>query len=204
MPQKLSSYWSAKPLTRSAVNVFAKKTVRQLKPGKRVLDLGCGYGKDSIYFARKGLNVTALDFSRVGTEHIRKEAKRLGYDIDVRYGDLSKKLPFKNGSFDAVYAHLSLHYFDDRKTQEIFEEVRRVLKPGGFFFVKCKSVDDPLYGKGKEIGTDMFLHDHVRHFFHKEFMEFLLAHWAVLSVRRTSSTYVDYRSNFIEAIARKH
>lgn len=174
-----------------------------MKRGMRLLDLGCGYGEDSLYFARKGMRVTAMDFSKTGTRHLQKEAQRLDYDMDVRCNDLSKKLPFKNNSFDAVYAHLSLHYFDDHKTQKIFEEVKRILKPGGVFFVKCKSVDDPLFGKGKKVGVDMYHHDHARRFFRKEFMQSLLNDWTIVSVRRTSSTYVDYRSNFIEAVARK-
>ena len=148
--------------------------------------------------------MTALDFSIASVESVRQKAKDAHIDsIHILQHDLSKKLPFPNGSFDAVYAHLSIHYFDDATTHRIIAEIGRVLKPGGLLCVKCKSVDDPLYGNGEEVGPDMFRTEHVRHFFRKEYMQSLLDDFKILSVRRVSYAYDKHRSAFIEAIARK-
>lgn len=204
MTKHLDQLWAKKPITRLHINVFARRTMRYLRKGQSLLDLGCGYGIDSLFFARKGVKVTALDFSSSSVaylqEHLTKDTEK---NVTVMQHDLSKKLPFPDNSFDAVYAHLSIHYFDDATTQKIVDEVRRVLKPRGLFFVKCKSVDDALYGKGKKVGEDMFLEEYVRHFFRKDFMASLLSKWDIVMLRKATSLYVDYASKFIEAIARK-
>jgi len=204
MHQDPKKYWAQKTITREEVNVFAKKSAKYLSQGMSVLDLGCGYGTDTIYLAKKGLKVTAIDFSEASVSRLREKVSDKGvHSITILQHDLSKKLPFPDRTFDAVYAHLSIHYFDDATTRRVIAENMRVLKPNGFFFVKCKSVDDALYGKGKKVGEDMYEHDHVRHFFRKEYMQSLVADFEILSLRRTSSKYVDYRSAFIEAIVRK-
>jgi len=113
--------------------------------------------------------------------------------------------PFAAASFDIVYAHLSLHYFDHATTAALTKECRRVLRPGGVLCVRCKSVDDPLYGGGEPLGGDRFVLDgQVRHFFSRDYLRDLLGGWQVLSLRRTRGFYGPrtMRSAFIEGIAR--
>ena len=57
--------------------------------------------------------------------------------------DLTKPLPFADQSFDAVYFHLALHYFDNQKTIEVFNEIHRVLKTGGVFAAFFNTINDP-------------------------------------------------------------
>jgi ubiquinone/menaquinone biosynthesis C-methylase UbiE len=204
MSGSAKQYWSKKVVTIERVNPFVKKVMKYVTKGMSVLDLGCGYGTDTLYLARKGMHMTALDFSAASVESVRKKTTKAHLDsVKVLQHDLSKKLPFSKGSFNAVYAHLSIHYFDDKTTHRIIVEIERILKPGGLIFVKCKSVDDPLYGKGEEVGPDTFRTEHVRHFFSKEYMQSLLADFKILSLRRASSAHDKRRSAFIEAIALK-
>ncbi len=123
-------------------------------------------------------------------------------NIQCKEADI-RHINFKPESFDVIYAHLSLHYFDDRTTTTIFNKLFKVLRSGGYLFIKCKSVDDALYGKGREIENDMYVSDHIRHFFSKGYMEEKLTKFKIVKVRRTSSVYYDYKSGFIEAIAQK-
>ncbi len=196
------NYWSKKWGKSGTVkpNPFAIRAYRllQKKRVRTMLDLGSGDGRDALYFANKGLSVYAVDFSKSGIEHL----KRMDPSIHALTRDI-RKLPFKKGSFDAVYAHLSLHYFSDKETREIFSAIRSMLKPGGLLFVKCKSTEDPLYGKGKKIGPDMYRKGHTRHFFSKEYMNELLVSFASARIRKTSGTYSGSRSSFIEAVAVK-
>jgi ubiquinone/menaquinone biosynthesis C-methylase UbiE len=110
---------------------------------------------------------------------------------------------FPDASFDAIYAHLSLHYFSDEITDTIFQNVHRMLKAGGYFFVKCKSTIDPLCGKGEMLEKDMYFLDHQRHFFSKEYMKDKLGIFNVLSLEATSASYEGKISRFIEAIGQK-
>jgi ubiquinone/menaquinone biosynthesis C-methylase UbiE len=152
-----------------AVNNYARRAYSEIeKHGNcnTLLDLGCGAGQDAVYFARKGLQVTAADFSESGLRFVPKDIKNLkSLCLDIA------DLQMKNESFDVIYAHLSLHYFDDIATTKIFEKLHSVLKKGGLIFVKCKSIDDALYGVGEYIEPDMYCKDnHMRHFFSKGYM----------------------------------
>lgn len=70
--------------------------------------------------------------------------------------------------------------------------------------MKCKSIDDPLYNKGKRIETDIYeLEGHIRHFFSKEYLSKKLCKFEIVKISKTSSTYHSYKSKFVEAIAKK-
>lgn len=195
-------YWKGawKKSSAHVPNPFAKRAyvLMNKKHVKRVLDLGCGDGRDSVYFARKGVAVEAFDFSESGIESLRKKNP----NIKAYIGDI-RKLPFKKNSFDAVYAHLSLHYFSDSETEKIFSKIHAILKKDGLLFVKCKSTDDPLFGKGKKIAENTYRSGHVRHFFTKEYMAQKLDLFEVLQLKKSSSAYASSKSSFIEAIAQK-
>ncbi|MFA6537706.1 MAG: class I SAM-dependent methyltransferase [Patescibacteria group bacterium] len=185
-----------------AVNNYARRSFSEIKKHgelKTLLDLGCGAGQDAVYFAKQGLRVTAADFSESGLRFVPGGVKNLE-SVCLDISDLN----LKNNSFDVIYAHLSLHYFDDNATTQIFNKLYSVLKKGGLIFIKCKSKDDALYGIGEKIESDMFYKDnHVRHFFTKEYMKEKLAKFDLIKIRKTSSVYRYYKSAYIEAIATK-
>ena len=188
------------------VNAFARTLVRRLGVGRnrRILDIGCGNGTDSLLFARYGFSVTAIDFSESGIAALQMHAKEWGLkQVEAQLHDLSKPLRYADCSFDVIYAHLSLHYFDDRTTRKIVSEIYRVLKPNGIFFIKCKSVEDALYGIGEKVGPDMYRLGHVRHFFTKEYLRSLLDRFGILDLRKTSSFFHAKKSAFVQAICRK-
>ncbi len=94
--------------------------------GQRVLDLGCGTGRHSLWLAERGAVVTAVDFS----EGMLAEARRKpGADaITFIAHDLRTSLPFTT-EFDLVVSGLVLEHLRD--LNHFFAEARRVLKPGG-------------------------------------------------------------------------
>lgn len=200
-------YWSIKwGKEKKPPNRFARKSYLLIKSKnlKDILDLGCGDGRDSFYFANRGLNVTAVDFSESGINHIKEECLKKDIPNIVGVNQRIEGLNLGGKMFDIIYAHLSLHYFNDRTTTQIFKRLYDSLNEGGLFFLKCKSKKDYLYGKGKKIGDDMFdLEGHIRHFFDKDYMREKLKRFKVLKIRRTSSVYRQYKSSFIEAIAMK-
>jgi len=186
-------------------NNFAIRAYKVIKPKhKNLLDLGSGNGRDSLYFTRKGIRVTVVDWSKSGLDQLRKLAKQKKIaNLEVIPQDISQ-LRFKPNSFDVIYTHLSLHYFDDKTTKKIFNKLYSVLKKDGLLFVKCKSTDDALYGLGHKLEENTYsFRDHVRHFFDKDYMTVLLAKFQIIKVRRSSSVYHSYKSSFIEAIAKK-
>ncbi len=182
---------------------FAKELQETIPPQLKILELGCGSGNDSFYFAINGHHVLATDFSKVAIENNKKYFKQKNLVFEVL--DISKPTNFTNNTFDVIYAHLSLHYFNEKITGEIFKELHRILKPNGLFCFLCKSTDDPLYDKGEQIEKDMFeLDGHIRHFFSKEYIRQCLGRdFQIEELEIGEQTFYGNPSAFIKVIARK-
>ena len=195
-----ADYWKDKWLARPSdpTNNFAVRAHKLIKTKKlkTLLDLGCGDGRDSVYFFDKGLKVTAVDFSVSGI----KKLKEKNSNINCVLGDI-RKIKLKENSFDIIYAHLSLHYFDDKTTNNVFAKLHNALKKKGLIFIKCKSVDDDLFGQGQKVAENMYKKGHIRHFFSKEYMMEKLKNFKIIKISKTSSVYHNYKSAFIEATA---
>lgn len=96
--------------------------------GKRLLDLGCGAGENSVYFAQKGANCVAADYSAGMVEVALKLAAANGVNIEGQTAN-AMALDFADNTFDIVYASNLLHHIPDPKIA--LQEMHRVLKPGG-------------------------------------------------------------------------
>jgi ubiquinone/menaquinone biosynthesis C-methylase UbiE len=98
--------------------------------GKKLLEIGCGAGIDLVRFARGGAEVTGVDLSQTAVELAQKNfsLRNLKGDLRVMNGEA---LEFPGDAFDVVYAHGVLQYTAD--IQQMINEARRVLRPGGEF-----------------------------------------------------------------------
>ncbi len=169
-----------------------------------IIEFGCGTGGDACRFARRGHHVTALDFSSSAIRQIGEIAAHARLTtLTARHLDYSRlPLPFADATYELAYSHLGLHYFPDDLTTAIFAEIRRILRPGGVFALRCKSTTDPLYGQGERLAERIYSRNgHVRHFYTKEYMAEKLAAFDILTLRRSSST--RHQSAYVEAIARR-
>lgn len=170
----------------------------------KILELGCGVGRDAVMFEKKGHSVTATDISKVVV--MQNEAKFADSSVEFVVLDMQKPLPYSSETFDVVFANLSLHYYTDRKTREILKEITRVLKNGGLLVFACKSVDDFHYGSGKEIEKDVFVSasGHVRHLFSIPYAKQLLeGNFDTELLEPAEGEYVGEKGHFVYCIARK-
>lgn len=110
----------------AAENRYCIEKMGNLK-GKRLLDLGCGAGETSVYFAMQGADVTAVDISEGMIKVVNKLASRHDVQVDAR-AMLAEDLKFDDGTFDIVFGNGVLHH---TYRPAAYEEVNRVLKPGG-------------------------------------------------------------------------
>jgi len=183
---------------------FAQEVVDSFPPNSKVLELGCGSGNDSVFFAQKGHPTVGSDFSDVA---VKQNASKYKDESNLKFQvvDMTQPFPFGNATFDVVYARLSLHYFEDLVTKKVFNEIYRVLKPGGLICFVCKSVEDPLYGQGEEIEKDMFLREgHVRHFFSEDYArECLGAEFTLEKIESGKEIFYGDESGFVKVIAKK-
>ncbi len=127
--------------------------------GMKILDLGTGEGKNAAYFAERGAEVFALDISDVAIENA---ISKYGFFKNIHFlvADFGKKLNFEDESFDIVLDVTSSNSLDSNARQVYIEEVNRVLKPEGYFFVRALLLDGDKNAKkllkehpGKEPGT---------------------------------------------------
>ena len=128
----------------------------------RVLDLGCGTGRHVVYLVRRGFSVCGLDSSPEGLRVARQWLGEEGLDGDLRLQDMTERLPYEDGFFDAVISVQVIHHADMATIRRIVEEILRVLKPGGFVFVTVPELKDgkPYSWQGmdyEEVGPHTFL-----------------------------------------------
>lgn len=97
--------------------------------GKTVLGLASGGGQQIPIFAAHGACCTVLDYSTAQCASERRVAAREGYSVTVIQGDMTKRLPFEDESFDLIFHPVSNCYVEEVKP--IFKECYRVLKTGG-------------------------------------------------------------------------
>lgn len=121
----------------------------------KILDLGCGYGRDTSFFARHGYEAIGVDFSEEG---IRK-ASELYSNLFFRIMDITA-MDFTNEYFDAIVGNSIIHLFiSDRQRKKVILECQRILKPKGYLFLSVSSTQDRDYGRGRLVGTDAFLNE---------------------------------------------
>ena len=102
---------------------------------RRILDAGCGGGRNLPFFVAQGFDIAAID-SDAGTV---ANVKRLAPDADVRTGELDA-LPWEDASFDAVICSAVLHFArDQRHFEAMVRDTWRVLRPGGLYFARLAS-----------------------------------------------------------------
>lgn len=95
--------------------------------GKRVLDVGAGFGEASVWMALRGAEVTMLDVSDGMLQRARQEAEKRGVCVQTVQGQ-AEAMPFPEGTFDVVYGANVLHHCE---LDTVAGEVARILKPGG-------------------------------------------------------------------------
>jgi SAM-dependent methyltransferase len=106
-----------------------------LCPG-RVLELGCGHGRNATYLAGLGCSVDAIDFSARAIEWARQRAKRADASVNFRCCSIFDA-KFAEGAYDFVYDHGCFHHLPPHRRLDYVGLVRRALKPGGSYGLVC-------------------------------------------------------------------
>ena len=158
----------------------AKKALKIFKNNKtnKIVELGAGLGRDSIYFDKNSIHVEALDYSQSGIKNINQKIKQnnLSNLIKTKIFDVRKTLPFKNNSIEGIYSHmLYCMALTTLNLESLNKEIHRILKPGGINIYTVRHTNDGDYKKGIHRGEDMYENDgFIVHFFSKNKIKSLL------------------------------
>jgi len=179
--------WIDKP------SLFVETAIGYFPKSGKILDLGAGQGQDSRFFAEREYRVVSTDISDKALELSRaKTPESLNERISIQKLDLSLPFSFPDETFDAVYAHLSLHYFDKATTKKIFGEIKRVLKKSGILSFLVNSTSDPEYGTGEKIEEGFFeVGGLSKRYFSVETVKELVSGFNVILLDNLGETYKD-------------
>jgi len=125
-------------------NDFVKQVCADMPPGK-ALCLAEGQGRNAVYLAQLGFDVTALDLSAIGLKGARELARIKGVRIDTKQVDLSD-YELGEQQWDlivAIFAH-----FPPELRRDVHRRVVRALKPGGHFVLEAYTPDQLKHGTG--------------------------------------------------------
>ncbi len=124
------------------IYVFDQILRGNIASGMRVLDAGCGYGRNLVYLLREGCEVFALDADAGGVEHVRALAAELqtGLPAENFVTGAIETMPFTNDFADVVICNSVLHFArDEQHFLAMLTELWRVLRPGGLLFCRLGS-----------------------------------------------------------------
>ena len=102
---------------------------------KKVLDLGCGSGRHTVYLAKNGFDVYGIDVAPVGLKITRDWLKQEKLRANLKLGSFFKKLPYKNNFFGAIVAVQAISHGRIENIRKLIKEMERILEPNGLIFV---------------------------------------------------------------------
>ncbi len=126
----------------------------EVKPGC-VLDVGCGTGDNSIFFAQNGFSVVGIDVATKAIQLSEARAKEQNVSVDFRVGDvLDLENQFPKATFATVIDSGFFHILNNRKRAIYVKQLQHVLHEGGNYFMLCYSDKEPKRG-GREVARSL-------------------------------------------------
>lgn len=124
MYQKEKEIWGLEPsdAAKKMISFFEGKDIKN----KKILDMGCGYGRDTRYFSELGLVAMGIDFAEEGI----KLATNYESNAKFSVGDV-QNVPFGDNEFDICFCNCVVHWFTNEERKKAINEAYRVTKNGG-------------------------------------------------------------------------
>lgn len=152
-------------------SLFAYEIAKYIKSGKKLVELGCGNGRDSIYFNELGLEVDAIDISDRTIDNL-KNSHLNNQNINFICYDFIEYIKETKIYSDYIYSRFTLHSITDNQQSRLLENVYFNLKENGKFFIEVRSILDDIYGLGVKVGRNAFIYEkHYRRFIVKKELE---------------------------------
>jgi cyclopropane fatty-acyl-phospholipid synthase-like methyltransferase len=140
---------------------FAEFVLSYIEKEKKLIELGCGNGRDSIYFAeQKDINILALDQAEAEIDFLNRN---FNYDNLIFSSEDFTDLSIVE-KFDYVYSRFTFHYISEEQENNVLKWIKSNLNKDGLFFIEARSIKDDLYRQGIQISATENITDHYRRY----------------------------------------
>jgi tellurite methyltransferase len=120
-------YWGKKP------SLICDKVIEIIKPSAKfcpkLLDLGCGEGRNAVYFAKHGFNVVGLDSSAIGLKKTKRYAEDEGVQVKMIHGNINDYQLTE--TFDVIFSTGTLHFLSPKDRRRQFQHYKAHTSPKG-------------------------------------------------------------------------
>jgi ubiquinone/menaquinone biosynthesis C-methylase UbiE len=130
------------------------KDFQKLVNGKKIIDIGCGSGRDAVLFEKEGFQYTGVDASSEMIEEARKKTAKANFVVMDFYN-----LDFPPKSFDGFWAAASIMHVTKFRIRKLLKSMERLLKPKGIGFISIKergSLDDGIIREERFGGIERY------------------------------------------------
>ena len=167
---------------KKALELFKEKNIN------KIVEIGAGLGRDTLFFAKNLIHTTALDYSPSGIDVINQKTKKnnLSNYISTKLFDVRQKLPFEDNSIEACYSHmLYCMALTTSDLKKLNNEILRILKPGGINIYTVRHTGDGDFQNGIHIGEDLYENDgFIVHYFSEDKVNSLLNGFKNISLQK--------------------
>jgi SAM-dependent methyltransferase len=125
----------------------------------KILDVGCGEGRNAVYFLQKNYSIFGIDPNEVAIQYCRYLAKTINPETDIHRFQVGEgtAIPFHAAAFDAVISSAVLHFADGHAHfWKMIAEIHRVLKPGGIFWMRMCTGFGNILEESQELGEGRY------------------------------------------------
>lgn len=131
---------------------------RNYKPnsGIKILDFGCGAGRNTVALIQEGYHVIAMDYNESGLMLLKKKMRNLKENMVEYRLNNGLEIPIDNESVDGIVADGSLFYYNRIDTINLLKNLRVCLKKNGLMWADWRNKQDSLYGQGVEVEKGLF------------------------------------------------
>lgn len=145
----------------------------------KILEIGCGQGRDATHFSQTGYGVEAFDISENAIKFVNHIKQILNLNsLNAFVHDAEKPLSYEPEYFDFVYSNLALQFFNLKSLDTIFKNTAQLMKKDSLFLFSTKKKGDKYYQFGKKINDDAFEHQGiVRYFFDSNVLKETLSNY---------------------------
>jgi len=165
-----------------ALKLFHEKKIN------KIVEIGAGLGRDTIFFAKNFIHTTALDYSASGIKVINQKTNKenLSNYISTKLFDVREKLPFEDNSIEACYSHmLYCMALTTSDLEKLNNEILRILKPDGINIYTVRHTNDGDFQKGIYRGEDLYENDgFIVHYFSEKKINSLLNGFRNISLEK--------------------